>query len=150
MDAVLRTAPTSPTFGSLRFAGSVHTGGGDFKCLATIEADDQTYEVALEMIDAYRKDMLGFFEDLGRMARRGWPDEERWESEFAELRICASSEETGEVRFHVVMRWPPEYDDGWEGTLHFTPEAVEQFAQRMRQFMRMEHGARFRSAGGET
>ena len=144
MDAILRTGPTSPTFGSLEFSGRAHAGGGDFKCLATIEANDQTYEVELEMIDPYRAAMRGFFEEIGRTARQGWPGEQRWESEFAELRICASSRGTGEVRFDVLMRWPPSYDDGWEGTMVFAAEAVERFAQRMKQLMRMELGSRFK------
>lgn len=69
MDVILRTAPSSPTFGSIGFSGSPRAGGGDFKCLATVEADSQTYQVELEMLDAYRRGMLGFFEGLGRMAR---------------------------------------------------------------------------------
>ena len=134
MDVILRTAPSSPTFGSIGFGGSPRARGGDFKCLATVEANGQTYEVGLEMLDAYRRGMLGFFEDLGRMARQGWAGEKPWESEFAELRLGATSA-GGDVNLDVEMRWPPNYDDGWDGTLVVAPEAVEAFAQMMREFL---------------
>ena len=147
MDAILRTGPTSPTFGFLKFRGEPHRGGGEFNCLATVEANDQTYEIKLEMIDAYLAMMLEFFDDIGRMARRGWSGEKQWESEFAEMRIGASSRGTGEVRFDLMMRWPPNYADRWEGTLVFTADAVERFAQRMKQFMRAEGRSWFGRSG---
>jgi hypothetical protein len=65
VDVILRSAPSSPTLGSIGFRGTARAGGGDFKCLATVEANGETYEVELEMIDAYRREMLGFFEDIG-------------------------------------------------------------------------------------
>ena len=144
MEATLRTSRSSPIVGCLRFGGSAHSGGGDFKCLATVEADDQTYAVELEMIHPYRRDMLGFFEDIGRTARQGWDGVEAWESESSELRIEAASSGDGEVRMDVRMLWPPNYDDRWHGTLVMTADAVENFAQRMREFLGLEHGSRFR------
>jgi uncharacterized protein DUF6228 len=135
VDAILRTAPSSPTFGSLRFGRSAHAGGGDFKCRATVEANSQSYEVGLEMIDAYREKMLDFFEDLGRTAGPGWAGEKRWRSEFAELRISAASV-GGDVNLDLEMRWPPNYDNGWDGTLRVEAQALEQFADSIREFLR--------------
>ena len=144
MKAILRTAASSPTFGSLSFSGAAHPGGGDFKCLATVEADRETYEVELEMIHAYRRDMLGYFEEIGKDAHQGWSGEERWQSESSELEISATATGDGHVHLAVQMRWPPNYDDDWRGTLVVTAEALAEFAQRMRELLRMEHGSRFR------
>jgi hypothetical protein len=70
VQATLRSIPSSATFGYLRFSGAGHRGGDDSRCLATVEANSETYEVELEMIDAYRRDMLGFFEDMGNRSDR--------------------------------------------------------------------------------
>lgn len=146
MEAVLRTVSSAPTYGSLGFSGAVQPGGGDCKFLATVEFGLDTYEVELEMIHPYRRDMLGFFEEIGRNAHRGWPGNECWRSEFGELRICAASEGGGsDVDLKIRMCWPPNYDEAWSGTLVVEAEAVEQFSQRMRDFLRLDHGSRFRS-----
>ena len=130
--------------GSLKFSGAVdHPRGADFKCLATIEAGDEIHQVILEMIAVYQDDLLGFFEDIGETAARGWDGEQKWRSEFQELTVRATSAGDGTVTFDVLIEWPPSYDERWEGTLVFAADAVERFASRMREFMGLEHGSRF-------
>jgi hypothetical protein len=108
-------------FGCLRFTGAGHHGGGDFKCLATVEANSETYEVELEMINPYREDMLGFFEDMSSRHKRGWSGVMTWESEFAEMKLDVRNPDGGEVTVDVLMRWPPNYEDHWSARSWWTP-----------------------------
>jgi hypothetical protein len=41
----------------------------------------------------------------------------------------------GDVNLDVQMRWPPNYDQGWDGTLVVAAEAAEKFADRMCDFL---------------
>jgi hypothetical protein len=141
MQATLRSVPSSPTFGYLRFSGAGHRGGGDFKCLATVEANSETYEVELEMIDPYRRDMLGFFEDMGRH-RRGWSGVMSWESEFAEMKLDVRNPDGGDVTVDVLMRWPPSYEDEWSGSLVVNADELPRAAEAMRKLMGAESGSR--------
>jgi Family of unknown function (DUF6228) len=146
MQATLRSVPSSPTFGVLRFTGAAHRGGGDFKCLATIEANTDTYEVELDMIDPYRDDMLGFFEDMARH-KRGWSGVMSWESEFAEMKLDVRNPEGGDVTFDVSMRWPPNYEDDWSGSLVVNADQLPRFAEAMRKLMGADGGSRFVTPG---
>jgi hypothetical protein len=103
VEVILRTAPSSPIFGLIGLNGRRHRGGGDFKCRARVEANSQTYEVELDMIDAYAQDMLGFFEDMGRY-RRGWSGVMSWQSEFAEMNLDVRNPGGGEATVEVSMR----------------------------------------------
>jgi hypothetical protein len=94
------------------------------------------WETKLGMIEPYRADMLGFFEDLGRVASRGWEGERFWESEYAEMRVAAKAAGDGRVVFDVLLRWPPTYEEEKRATLAFPAEAVERAAERMHDFLR--------------
>ena len=143
VNAALRTAPTSPVVGEIVFSrGELHRGY--FSCTASVEANGEVWTVDLEMIEPYRADMLGFFEEIARSARRGWEGGTRWESEYSEFHLDAYAKGDGEVALDVYMRWPPTYDEERQTRMMFAVEAVERYGERMRGFLRMERGRRWR------
>jgi len=147
MEVIFRTAPSSSSFGFLRFSTKrVHHGAGDFKCLATVDVDGEEYAVDLDMIGPYRDDMLGFFEDMGRYWR-GWSGVMSWESEFAELSLDARNPSGGDVAVDVLMRWPPRYESDWSGSLVLRADELPSAAEAMRKLMGGESGGRFRGPG---
>jgi hypothetical protein len=59
-----------------------------FECEVTLSIGTKEWTLHLEMIEPYRADMLGFFEQIAKA--EGSPL--RWESEYAELRFVVSVE----------------------------------------------------------
>jgi hypothetical protein len=130
--ATVRTASSSTTVGLLRFAGRSHRGGGDLRCTATLEADGEVDEVDLEMIDAYRRMMLSFFEEVAELGRRDWSGEQTWQSESAELSVSAAPAGEDELTLDVVMRWPPNYETTRSAQLVVTRPSFEAFVGDLR------------------
>src|SRR2546421_6863924 len=130
----LRTAASSPTVGDVAFRRGKLESDGWFSCVASVEANGEIWKIELGMIEPYRADMLGFFEDLGRAALQGWEGELLWESEYAEMRVAANAAGEGLVVFDVLLRWPPSYEEEKRTTLAFTAGAVERAAERMHDF----------------
>jgi len=150
MEVIFRTAPSSPSFGFIRFSTKrMHHGAGDFKCLATADVDGQEHAVDLDMIGPYRDDMLGFFEDMGRYWR-GWSGVMSWESEFAELSLAARNPGGGDVAVDVLMRWPPIDENTWSGSLSLRAHELPRAADAMRKLMGGESGGRFLTPGPQT
>lgn len=148
VNAELRTAPTSPVLGAIVFSRGKLEADGWFACVFATEADGETWEIELGMIEPYRADMLGFFEDLDRATVSGWEGELYWESEFAEVRIEAKLAAGADVVFDVLMRWPPRYEEERRATMAFRPADLQRLAGRMHDFLRMERGSRFWSRPG--
>jgi hypothetical protein len=116
-----------------------------FTCTVRMVIDGEEWEpINLEMIEPYRADMLGFFEEIARGAARGWNGENRWVSEFSQLHLTALSSGTETVTMRVYARWKPDYETERRGVMEVSPQAVERLGERMRHFLRMETGHRFR------
>jgi hypothetical protein len=103
--------------------------------------------IELQMIEPYRADMLAFFEELAQGAAAGWNGDNGWESEFSQLHLAATSDGEGEVTIRIFVRWAPNYDDERRGELSMRATDVERFGERMRKFLRLEHGDRFSGSG---
>jgi hypothetical protein len=144
----LRSEASSPAVGEVAFSRGKLESDGWFSCVASVEANGEMWEIELGMIEPYRADMLGFFEDLGRAASRGWEGELLWESEYAEMRVEAKASGDGLVVLDMRLRWPPSYEEEKQATLSFSVEAVERAAERMHNFLRMERGSRFHAVRG--
>lgn len=112
---------------------------GDFKCTAMFEVDGHERSVQLDMISAYRSDMLGFFEELGAEAD-GWSGAKNWESEFGEMGIRATNPGEGVAILDVWLAPATEDDDEYRGTLHVRADELPRFGERMRAFLRMPAG----------
>src|SRR5690348_2569216 len=95
------------------------------------------------MIEPYRADMLGYFEEVADGANRGWEGDNKWESEFSQLHLAATSTGAGDVTLRIYARWKPDYEDDRRGELIVPADAVARFAIRMRDFLRLESGSRF-------
>ena len=94
----------------------------------------------------YRRDMLGFFEDMGRH-RRGWSGVMSWESEYAEMRLEVRNPDGGDVTVDISMRWPPNYETEWSGSLVVNADALPRAAEAMRKLVGLESGSRFITPG---
>jgi len=116
-----------------------------FTCTVRVVIDDEEWDpIELEMIEPYRADMLGFFEEVARGAARGWDGENRWASEFSQFHLTTLSSGTGTVTMRVYARWKPGYEAERRGVMEVSSDAVEHFGERMGHFLRMEVGHRFR------
>lgn len=62
--------------------GKLHAGDYFTCTVRVVIAGEEWDPIELEMIEPYREDMLGFFEQIAQGAARGWDGENRWESEF--------------------------------------------------------------------
>jgi hypothetical protein len=133
--ATLRTAPSAPSFGLLSFAGTPHRGGGDLRCRATLEEGGETYEVDLEMIDAYRRIMLRFFE-IAADPEEAWSEQRGWSSEHSELSISIGPTNQDDLRLVVLMRWPPEYEASQDAILVVTRPALQNFGETVCELLR--------------
>jgi len=103
-----------------------------FAAPATLEADGEVYEVDVEMIDAYRRMMLSFFEEVAELARGDWSGERVWQSESAALSVSAAAAGGDELTLDVVMRWPPNYDTTRSAQLRVTRTSFEAFVGDLR------------------
>src|ERR671937_6592 len=95
----LYSAPSSPHVGRIEFArGRQDATRGSFQCTGTFAIDGEEWSVELEVIDPYRADMLGFFEELAA-GTAGWLGVKAWESEFAEMALAARNSGDGVAVF---------------------------------------------------
>lgn len=109
---------------------------------ATVELDGVDHSVDVEMIEPYRRDMLGFFTDMATHAN-GWSGVMSWESEFSVMAIDARNRGTGQVEMDVWMRWPPTYEDEWRGSLEVKASSVAGAAAALGGLLGVAHGSRF-------
>jgi hypothetical protein len=84
------------------------------------------------MIEVYLIDMVGFFEEI---AAASWTGRSRWQSEFAELTIDATSERDDHVRLDIRGWWShgDELDNERTCQLIVRRDALPQFGQRLRE-----------------
>ena len=117
--------------------------GSDFKCLASLVRDGEETSVELEMIGPYRRDMLGFFEEIAA-EREGWTGSKKWESEFAEMSISATNDGSGVTSLNVSLA-PQGQDWFAEETLEVRTDDFSKVAREMKQFLAVESGDRFQA-----
>jgi hypothetical protein len=91
--------------------------------------DGEVYEVDLEMIDAYRRMMLSFFEEVAELLGGG---RLTWQSESAELSVSAEAAGDDELALDVLMRWPPKYDTTRSAQLVVSRPAFAAFVGELR------------------
>jgi hypothetical protein len=140
--AVIFSAPLSAHYGFLEFREPRHLRGY-FTCTATLNLDGDEWSVGLDMIEPYRADMLGFFEELARDAP-GWYERKEWESEFDEISVLATPLGDEMVQLDIHIRWPPTYEDEKRGSLLVRADDLSQLANAMRSFLGLREGSRFR------
>jgi hypothetical protein len=124
--------------GSLQFTDPrVEEGTEFFWCTATLELDGEASSVELWMIPAHRRIWLRDLDDIARNVS-GWDGVKEWESEHAELRISFSNDGSGTITAHVLIVWPPDYEQSREGTLTFTGEDLTRLRREMPSFLRLD------------
>jgi hypothetical protein len=109
-----------------------------FECEVTLSIGTQEWALHLEMIEPYRADMLGFFEQLAKSEGSLL----RWESEYAELHFEASVEEGDSALFETRIWWPPDYERREEMQFRVPTQRLPAFAEQLRGFVRLERGRR--------
>lgn len=140
-------ASEGPGYNALEFHGPVFDADGYFSCVATLVENGDETSVDLGMIEAYRADMLGFFEEMAAEAS-GWPGSKEWESESAELSIAAANAADGSARLDIEARWPPEYEERRNITLELQAAGLSHVAAQMRVFLDLPQGERFQLRPG--
>ena len=139
MKIILRSA----SVGSRWLEFSDLTDRGDIVMVASLMRDGEENAVELErMIQPYREDMLGFFEEMAEEAD-GWEGSKRWRSEFAEMNIVATNEGSGIATLRIQI-WPPNEEWSAEETLDVSTESLTQAAASMKVLLGLKHGRRFR------
>lgn len=114
-----------------------------FTCSALVETDGVEWpEIEFLMIEPYRADCLGYFEELARALREGRMGRSAWESEYSELRLVANLREQV-IRFDLRAWWSRR-DEEQSGELTVPADGVARFAERMRSFLRLDEGRRLR------
>lgn len=118
---------------------------GYFTCTGLLALDGEEWLVEMEMIEPYRADMLGFFEEIADEAEAGWDGVKSWKSEFAELRVDATNDGRGVTVLHAFIRStrPIGEEDEQSGVLVVANRALVRVADEMRRFLRLPHGHRF-------
>jgi hypothetical protein len=144
------SAPGAPRVGRIEFSEpKLHRNVHYFSCTGLLALDGEEWLVELEMIRPYRRDMLGFFEELAVAADSGWQGTKRWDSEFGEMRIDASNDGSGLTRLHTFVWIRPIGDeDEQSGVLMVRSEELPRLAEEMRRFLQLQHGSRFTTFSG--
>jgi hypothetical protein len=134
--AAIHSAPASPHVGRIEFS-EPRLRRHDFTCRATVVLDGEEWSVGLDMIEPYRAEMMGFFDELAREAS-GWAGEKAWSSEFAELELGATHDGADAVTFRFRIRWPPRYEEERDGSLVVRAQALDRLAAELRSFLCIE------------
>jgi hypothetical protein len=137
-----------PGYQALEFHTPVFTSHGFFSCVATLTEDGDQWSVDVEMIEPYRSDMLGFFEEMA-VESSGWPGTKEWRSEFATLRVTAVTGGDGNVSLAVTAWWPPDYEETRQLGLSLPAGELKELATKVRVFLDLPHGERFRAVVSE-
>ena len=114
-----------------------------FECDVTLAVAGEERVVHLEMIEPYREDMLGFFEQL---AEAKAPSRHRWESEYAELHLDVVIADDGPATFDAEIWWPPDYERRERAQFQVATDQLPGFAERLREFVRLDQGERLKPA----
>jgi uncharacterized protein DUF6228 len=142
----IHSAPDAPHVGRIEFSEpKLHRNDHYFSCTSLLALDGEEWLVELEMIHAYRSDMLGFFEELAAAADSGWQGAKRWDSEYGEMRIDASNDGRGFTNLHTFVSWNrPVGEEDWQsGILVARSAELHRLAEEMRRFLQLARGSRF-------
>jgi hypothetical protein len=134
-----------PGYQALEFHTPVFSADGYFSCVATLIENGDESSTDVEMIEPYRYDMLGFFEEMAAEAS-GWPGTKEWRSEFATLMVAAVNADGGTVSFEVDARWPPDYEESRHLVLRLPAAELKELATKVRVFVDLPHGERLQAA----
>ena len=107
--------------------------------------DGDEWLVEMEMIEPYRSDMLGFFEEMASEAQTGWRGTRLWESEFSEMRVDATNDGGGLTTLGVLIHWmrPVGEEDERYGKLTIASAELTRVAHEMQRFLDLRSGSRF-------
>ena len=131
---------SSPHLGRIEFS-EPNFHRGYFTCTAAFEIDGEESLVTLEMIEMFRADTVGFFDEMAAEAK-GWDGAKRWESEFSQLQFDVENPGNGVAVFKVCVQWAPEYEVERRGVLHVSADDLPRAAEQLRQFFGVEEGDR--------
>jgi hypothetical protein len=120
---------------ALEFERPQPSARGLFRCDATLSIEGQIYAAQLQMIDAYRRFWLAYFDELAR-SEAAWIGAKCWSSEFGEVTLAARSE--GD---EVVMTASVESTDAMAGaaigTLRLRRTDVARARDELAAFLRL-------------
>lgn len=88
------------------------------------------------MITPYRLMWLDYFRDLADNLN-GWAGTKVWRSESAELYLDSASDGSGLVEMHVLMQWPPTYENERNGRLLVKSVDVVRVRDALTEFLRL-------------
>jgi len=137
-----------PGYSALEFHTPVFSTDGYFSCVATLIEDSEESSTDVEMIEPYRYDMLGFFEEMAAEAA-GWVGTKKWQSELATLSVAAVNADGHTVSFEVGARRPPDLEESLGLVLNLPTVELEELARKLRAFLDLPHGERFQPVGAE-
>jgi Family of unknown function (DUF6228) len=139
VDTVLATLSSEDGDSRIEFQDGQLAADGYFTCRAVVVADGAEWPpIELEMIEPYRRDTLGYFEELAAGATTGWEGENTWTSEHRQLSLAATHTGDGAISVRVLARWRPDYETERRGELTMSVEAVKLLAPRMSDFLRLK------------
>jgi hypothetical protein len=91
--------------------------------------------------------MVGFFNDMERY-RGGWTGVMRWgDGEFGDVFLDVRNPAGLEATFDVLMRWPPDLEETWSGSLVVPADDLPGAAEAMRTLTGVSEGRRWRTQG---
>jgi Family of unknown function (DUF6228) len=96
------------------------------ECQARLDADGQTTEVAVSMIQPYREDALTFFEKLCSLPDE-WLGTANWYSESGEITIDVEGQGNGLVALQVELRRMAHLEPAAAGQLMVAYDALRRF-----------------------
>ena len=146
MRVVLQSAPGSAASGRLELSDAQWSWHGlerdHLDCSASVYVGDEEQSVKLWMNEPHVRDMVGFFDDMGRHSR-GWSGVMSWSSENYEINLDADNPAGEDVTLDVLMRLPPNYEGRWSGVLVVNADALPRAAEAIRKLTGLEEGRRF-------
>jgi hypothetical protein len=104
-----------------------------FTCTATLDHEDETRGVELDMIGVYWGMWLEYAEDLAVNAA-GWPGVKTWRSEHAEMVLRCSNDGEGTVRIAVGLG-RLDHDDWREAAFDIRASELPRFRDELRLFL---------------
>ena len=140
LDADSNGAPASLSLFDARFRTDRFAGSDTYwmECQAKLDADGESTEVALSMIQPYREDTLAFFEKLSSMPN-GWPANAEWSSEHGEIRIEVQGRGSGLVALQVELRRLAHLEAAAAAQLLVGYDDLRHFMWSLGNFLRVPH-----------
>ena len=132
--------------GGLSFSGALFeaepdTPGADtywMDCVARLALEDVTAEVSVWMIEPYRQDMLGFFQELASVPER-WLGRAEWESENGKVFLDVGGYGSEPIVIRAELAWSTSswLQETRHGTFGVTPSDLKAFAASLPPFLRL-------------